>query len=458
MRALIAVAALALAACGGVTECKLTDARSCPSDQVCEPVTGRAKPVCFKPVLIEGKVTVLGATTAIAGAEVSATADTGAAVGTVATSGADGTYSLRVPSTRSDEKGTVVGQKVLLRAAAKDFEVFPSGVRVSLPVDTSAPTHASDGPWVVQSALTDIGLQPVPDIEKGRAGIAGTVQLPPGQSALVVASGAAGTFTAVTDSSGAFHVFNVAAGSYEVQAYTKGFNYTPAMVTVASADVTGVTLSQAGAATTDLSGSVQLVAGANGAGTSVVLAVESTFNVALARGEIPYGLRAPDMGTPPNVTGAFTIHGVPDGKYVVLAAFENDGNVRDPDPNIAGTQVVHVTVGGGTVTPSGLAFKVTGAVEMSGPGADGTVESTSATPTFSWKAYSSAKSYTLTVYSATGTKVWENTSVPAGSTSAAYAGPALTSGGIYQWRLTAFGNNSNPISLTEELRGLFQVQ
>ncbi len=229
------------------------------------------------------------------------------------------------------------------------------------------------------------------------------------------------------------------------------------MVTVASADVTGVRLNQSGAASVDLTGSVQLVAGADNAGTSVVLAVESTFIQALGRGEVPYGLRAPAPGTAPNVTGAFTIAGVPDGKYVVLAAFENDGNVRDPDPNISGTQVAHVTVAGGTFTPSGLAFKVTGAIEMVGPGADGSVQSASLTPTFTWKAYSSAKTYAVAVYSATGTKVWENISVPSasGQVSAAYAGPALTAGGIYQWRATAVGNAGNPLSTTEELRGLF---
>jgi hypothetical protein len=40
--------------------------------------------------------------------------------------------------------------------------------------------------------------------------------------------------------------------------------------------------------------------------------------------------------------------GVPDGKYVALAAFENDGLVRDPDTSIGGTQIVHLTVSGAT--------------------------------------------------------------------------------------------------------------
>ena len=78
--------------------------------------------------------------------------------------------------------------------------------------------------------------------------------------------------------------------------------------------------------------------------TSVVLVVASTFNAAWARGEVPPGLRAPGLGSP-SVSGAFTITDVPDGDYVVLAAFENDNLVRDPDTAIGGTQIQRVTLG-----------------------------------------------------------------------------------------------------------------
>jgi hypothetical protein len=239
-----------------------------------------------------------------------------------------------------------------------------------------------------------------------------------------------------------------------VQAYTKGFNFTAAMVDVSTVDVTGVMIAQAGTADTQVPGKVQLVAGADNTGTSVVLAVESTFVPALGRGEVPPGLRTPDFGIAPDVTGDFTLHGVPDGRYVLLAAFENDNNVRDPDPNISGTQIPHVVVSNGTVTPSGISIKVTGAILMDGPGADGTVMPVSSTVTFGWHAYPSAANYTVQVFNSTGTKIWEQLSVT--GTTLPYGGPALTSGQVYQWRATAFGNQANPISTTEELRGLFQ--
>jgi hypothetical protein len=46
----------------------------------------------------------------------------------------------------------------------------------------------------------------------------------------------------------------------------------------------------------------------------------------------------------------------------------------------------------------------------------------------------------------------------AGNIEVTYAGPALSPGLSYQWRATAKGNAENPISLTEDLRGLFTVK
>ena len=68
------------------------------------------------------------------------------------------------------------------------------------------------------------------------------------------------------------------------------------------------------------------------------------------------------------------------------------------------------------------------------------------------------------MFDSQGTKVWENLAVAsdarngAGNVQVTYGGPALTPGFIYQWRATAKGNAGNPITNTEELRGLFFVQ
>ena len=189
----------------------------------------------------------------------------------------------------------------------------------------------------------------------------------------------------------------------------------------------------------------------------MMLVVESTFIEALGRGEAAPGLRAPEGGTPPNISGAWSISGIPEGKYVVLAAFENDGNVRDPDPGISGTQLQRITVAGGAITPAVQpAFKVTAAVGLVSPGRDG-VDSTSATPTFTWETHSNAESYVLRVFNGLGNELWLNPIADKNSTTAVYAGPALAAGQFYQWRLTAIRRGA-PTSYTEELRGLFRVQ
>ncbi len=455
-----------LAFCGcpgsGPQTCKLTDATPCTSGEVCERVKDNGNPYCFQPVLLQGTVKVLGSSTVIANAEVTAVDVNGLPTGSIAKSDTDGAWSLRIETERSDEKGTPIFRTVMLRAAAQDFQSFPSGVRTSLPIDTSAAKAASEGkPRVLTNSLTALSLAALDDADKGYKAVSGTVELTAGQPALVVLEGSR-THTTNPDGSGAFRIFNVAPGTYKAQAYGKGSNYTAVDVTaVAGSDTTGVMLKKNGVASATMTGSVNLVAAANPAGTSVVMAVESTFIEVLARGELVPGLRAPQTSTP-NLSGSYSISGIPDGKYVVLAGFENDGNVRDPDPLISGTQLARVTVANGTVNAS-PSFKVTGAIQMVSPGASDAVEEVSAAPTFSWKPYSSAKTYGLVVFSALGVKIWENLSVldaknAEGNIALPYSGPALKPGVVYQWRVIAKGNAQNPISMTEDLKGLFQIK
>ena len=440
-------------------ECRLDDPNACSADTTCEAVQNRTTGLCLPPVVVEGKVFDLASKAGIEGAQVTALDANGAPVGAGAVTAADGTYKLRVPSTRTDEQGNFVARKVLLRAQAKNYVPFPSGTRVSLPLDTADATRAdANQPWVKAGGLADIGLQALPAGEQGRPAVRGKVEVSGDQKGVLVAlEPATGmALTTIPAADGTFVVFNVPAGTWQAQAYSRGYNYTSVPVTVASADVAGVDLKKAGTAAATMGGQVQLVAGANNAGTSVVMVLESTFNASLVRGEVPPGLRAPEPGVAPNISGAYSITGIPDGKYVVLAAFENDDNVRDPDPGISGTQIQHVTVTAGAVSVN-PSFKVTGAVKMVGPGAGDTVELITGSPTFRWEAYSNADGYQLVVLDALGNKVWENLTVPAGSTSLAYGGPALEAGRTYQWRVTAMRRGA-PTSMTEDLRGLFQLQ
>lgn len=451
---LTALPALALACGDDASEsaCSPDDPSTCARGTVCEPVLG-SEPACFAPVEIHGRVFDLLSGEAIAGARVMAEEASGRAVGDVAVTRADGSYSLRVPSTRVDREGRPVGQTLKMSAAARDFRPFPSGYRMALPVDTSAPGGA-DGAFVIQSPATEIALETLPEAQRGLPSLSGTVELPKGDrhEVLVAAESGGATVTGKADARGRFVLFNLAPGAHAVRAFHVGANHAPVEILMEGADREGIHLPLADVPTATLSGSVAVVSG-NGA-TSVVLALESTFDEALARGVLVPGLRAPEPGRAPAITGDFTIAGIPDGDYVVLAAFENDGLVRDPDPTIAGTQIQRIAVRGGALDAS-PSFKVTSAVGMVGPGASGSLEEVPSPPTFRWRAYPSAKSYHLEVFDAYGTLVWENT---VSQTEVTYAGEqALAPGLPHLWRVTAFGQAGNPISLTEDLLGVFRV-
>jgi hypothetical protein len=270
---------------------------------------------------------------------------------------------------------------------------------------------------------------------------------------LVVAGGNiqdGGAATGVADIDGTYKVFNVAAGTLTVRGYKQGDQLAPATAKVmAGKETTGVNLADKGAATAGVSGSINVVNPGNGNETSVILAVAETFVPNAARGEAPPGLRVA------NITNAFTIPNVPDGNYVVLAAFENDFLVRDPDTGIGGTGIVSVTVSGKSVTLS-QSFKVTGSLDGVSPDNEAVV---SGTPHFVWDDDAGEDHYEIHVFDAFGSEVWKDVNIPkvTGSATASvdYGGPALKSGGLYQFRAMSIDKHGVPISATEDLRGVF---
>jgi hypothetical protein len=435
---------------GNVAACGIEPQSGCADGLACESVEGGST-ACFAPVFVEGKVTSSADGKAVAGARVVARDVNGAIVARdVAISAADGSYKLVVPATRKAD-GTPSLPSFTLRADASGFASFPSGLRIALPIDVSAPTKASDGSYVVQNAGTDVSVDPLASTS-GLGTISGTVQGSAVSGTLVVAGASSGL--AARD--GSFTVFNVPAGPQTVRGYLQGSNFTPASVTVAAAsELKGVVLASAGAAGATVTGSVQIVnpSAGSASSTSVVLVVKSTYVAAIARGEAPKGLRAA------GVSGSFSIAGVPDGTYVVLAAFENDGLVRDPDTAIGGTATQEVTVAGAS-TAAG-SFKVTGALDVRSPGASGPEVVSSAMPTFSWADDSSEDGYDLWVYDGFGNLVWAAPPLPSVSgakdVTATYAGPALKPG-YYQFRAASFRSKTGKktyISMTEDLKGVF---
>jgi len=450
----MALYSVAFVACGSDDDnknqqgpvCSVEAQTGCKDGQVCEQVEG-GQVNCFAPVAVEGRVLDSADAKAIGGARVVARDINGAmASQNVATSGADGVYKLNFPATRKADGTPTVGQ-FTLRADALNYATFPSGLRIALPVDTTGIAKQPDGSYLVKNASTDIALDKL--AATGLGTISGTVKANGSAGTLVVAGGASG----IAGRDGTYVVFNVPAGSQEVRGYLQGLQLKPATATVtAGAETKGVDLLADPGALATVTGDVSFV-NATSQVTTIVLVVKSTFNTNLARGEVPKGLRVPVNG------GKYTFTGVPMGDYVVLAAFENDGLVRDPDQTIGGTMLQQITVANAAVTVTG--FKITGALDVVSPGAAGP-EAVTGTPTFTWKDDSSEDGYEVIVFDTFGKEIWRKADVPrvtgSGNVSQAYGGPALTPGQYYQFRALSWRDKTGGktyISSTEDLKGVF---
>ena len=137
--------------------------------------------------------------------------------------------------------------------------------------------------------------------------------------------------------------------------------------------------------------------------------------------------------------------------------------MRDPDTSIGGTAIQRLSVGTTNVSVPG--FKITGALAVRSPGANGP-EVVTGTPKFSWADDSSEDGYELTVYDNFGNVV-QHTDVArvtgSSDVSTAYTGPAL-SPGYYQFRAVSYRTGkaaSAPrsyISATEDLKGVFIIE
>jgi hypothetical protein len=452
------------------TRCLVQEGGECDADEsycsdglACEEVASGGHR-CYAEVVLHGMVRDASDASPIEDADVMAVNEEGVAVTDVAHTDAMGNYDLTVPAVRNDD-GSPASTKYTLRAAAQDYQAFPSGVRVALPIDIEDATHDEER-YVVENALTTVDLIPLEDAE--RSMISGSIVALEGSDddltagVLVVAKGADGAVSGVTDKAGAFTIFNVPAGDYELKAYGADIEVETKSVAVPEQPLTDVELLQLDEATTTVSGSVQIVNASGGSMTSVILVVEDTFEPNAARGEVPRGLRAPRSGDP-NISGSFSISGVPNGKYVVLAAYENDDLVRDPDTNIAGTDFVHLEVGAEATIAISESFKVTQSLATVGPGIDGP-EAVTEKPMLTWADDSSQDWYDLRVFDAFGNEVWQSLMIPGVSgsddVSVQYAGP-LDPGMYYQFRATSWRQPGNgdaaPISTTEDLRGVFYL-
>ncbi len=421
----------------------------CGEGLACETIEG-GKPACFAPVELRGRVVrARELQTGIGGARIVArTVNQQVVSRGVATSNADGSYALRIAAPRRAD-GTPKLEPLTLRADADGYVTFPGGLRIALPIDVSSPSEQDAG-YLVENAQTTLALDDLPAGE-ARGTIRGVVHAERPAGTLVVA----GARTGIADTDGSYVVFNAAAGDVEVRGYGLGTSFAGVRAVVpARGEIAGIDLYAGDAGLAAVTGSLQFVnAGAVGS-TSIVLAVAGTYSDTLGRGEVPPGLRLA------GITGDYRFPAVPAGDYVVLAAFENDLLVRDPDTSIGGTETQRITVGGAGVAVPG--FKITGALAVRSPGANNP-EPITGTPTFVWADDSSEDGYEVFVFDTFGNEIWSDKNVPSVSGNAdvslAYGGPALQPG-YHQFRAYSFRDKNGGrtrISATEDLTGVFIV-
>jgi hypothetical protein len=434
----------------------------CRDGLSCDPLAAGDGHVCGAVLTLVGEVSNALGAAPIAGARLIALNEEGAPVGDVAVSDAQGKYQLLVPAPRNADGTVAATASWTLSAAAQGYQPFPAGPRPAIPISGA---QSSGDPARIEAANTQVSLLPLEDVAALDRQIQGKLAGADSGGALVVAEGGPGSAPyGIAARDGSFVLFNVPAGEFEVAGYRRGRQFNRAAADTRSGSLSDLTLSDAAQASGDVSGNVNIVNAPGGSQTSVVLVPQSVFDPTLARGPVPFGLRAPEPPALPSVSSSFHMSGVPDGQYVVLAAFENDELVRDPDSAIAGTDIQRVTVADGAAVTMAESFKITEHLAIVGPGAE-EPELVSGTPTFRWADDSSEDRYELELYSALGDLIWSDRSIPSvnGSSTVerAYAGPALTPGMIYQFRVTSFRDRRGTvtaISRSEDLRGVFSYE
>jgi hypothetical protein len=396
---------------------------------------------------IKGKVTDVATSQGIANVRIVVyNSNTNAPTGNYVLTGSDGSYQIQL------DPGTYY-----LSLSKQGYESIPSigMTAVSITVATGIET-ASD--FQMNASNVTNGGYITGKITSGGNALAGV---------LVVAGNSTNGYSAVSGSDGTYYIYNVPAGTYQIQGFLSNYNSNSVSATVTSgAESSGNNLSLTSGAAGSVSGTVTFLATNNGE-------VDVTLTSPLTKETIP-GLVTKTQG------GIYSISKVPDGTYIVRASYANDGYVVDPDWILRNGEPTATISGGNAVSQN---FSVTGAVKLVSPTNDSTTTTpvviTNTVPTFTWSAYSSTNDYVIEVSDINGNVIWggftkgstivKNIIIPKSQLSIAFnsdgkATSALKTNTIYRWRIYASKDDVTSstgwklISVSEDQRGLFMIK
>ena len=283
---------------------------------------------------------------------------------------------------------------------------------------------------------------------------------------LVIAGNGSNGYSSVTGADGTYSIYNLPAGTYQLQGFMSNYNSAAQSVAVtANTESSGKDIIMTLGALGSVTGTITFSATKNGE-------VDVTLINPLTKETIP-GLVTKTVG------GTYSISKVPNGTYIARASFPNDTYVVDPDWILKNGEP-KVTISGNAVAQN---FSVTGAVMLVSPTNIVTttkpMEITGSTPTFTWLAYSSTSDYVIEVSDVNGNVIWggftkagilitkNNPFIPKTQLSIVFnadgkATSTLKSKNIYRWRIYASKDDTalgwKLISVSEEQQGLIVIK
>lgn len=305
----------------------------------------------------------------------------------------------------------------------------------------------------------EIAIEPRPMASAG-ATLEGTVTKggAPVEGALVVATSLR-SFAAYSDKTGRYVILGIEAPNlYSVTAYFKSHS---------SSTVNSVNAMVGGTVGADL-----VLSDATGATVGgQLIGGTGSSEVVIAHRETRYAI--PGLVAQGTLGGAYSISGVPEGAFEIQAGLEDDGISLDTAFLLESLDDERT----GYLTPALNVDANTSSVALDlhfAPAIEGLLPTDTATvttpPLFTWPSVQGANRYVIEVRSVLGQVIaggFDNFERPidpiqAPATMLRYAGPQLTRGALYSWRVYALksvttGALFEIISASEELQGEFRV-